>query len=292
MRTVTRLSIGIALLAVALRHAAGADSHAAAPHSGALSAVLAAQPEETRARYPYRHPQETLEFFGVAPGMSVVEVLPGGGWYSKLLLAYLGSDGQLIGADYSIPMLEKIGFIGPEKLEERKKWRETWPKEAEEWRGENAAEVSAFVLNSMPDTIVGKADAVLFIRALHNLNRVENDGGYLTTALAEARAALKPGGVLGVVQHEAQPDMSDTWANGSNGYLKRAAVIATIEAAGFEFVGASEISANPKDRPTEEEFVWRLPPALQNSAKDPAKRAKYEAIGESNRMTLKFRKPE
>jgi predicted methyltransferase len=291
MRSFLSCLIGAMWLAGAQPPVASADSHAESKASAALAAALAAQPEEAQARYSARHPQETLEFFGIAPGMTVVEVLPGGGWYSKILLAYLGESGTLIGADYPVEMLEKLGFLSPEALEARKNWVATWTADAESWRGEGAAAVSAFVLGSMPAELAGTVDAVLFIRALHNLNRVEEEGGYSTTALAEAYSALEPGGVLGVVQHEAQPEMPDRWAKGGNGYLKRAAVIAAIERAGFEFVDASAINANPKDRPSEDEFVWRLPPSLSTSRDDPAKRMAYQAIGESNRMTLKFRKP-
>lgn len=257
-----------------------------------LASVLEAQSAEHKARYAFRHPQETLEFLGVVPGMTVVEVLPGAGWYSKILLAYLGEGGRLVGANYSVEMLVQLGFVKAEGLEARKRWVETWTQEAEAWRGADTAPVAAFVLGSMPDAVAGSADAVLFIRALHNLNRVEAEGGYLTAALADAHRALKPGGILGVVQHEARADMPDAWATGSNGYLKRDFMIARLERAGFEYLGANELNANPKDQPSEDEFVWRLPPSFATSRDDPAQHTKFEAIGESNRMTLKFRKPE
>ena len=136
------------------------------------------------------------------------------------------------------------------------------------------------------------SDAALFIRALHNLNRFEGDGGYLTAALNDALEALKPGGILGVVQHRAPDEMSDEWAAGQNGYLKQDALIKRIEQAGFEFVAASDINANPKDQPGEDDFVWRLPPSLFTSNANPELKEKLTAVGESNRMTLKFRKPE
>ena len=105
-------------------------------------------------------------------------------------------------------------------------------------------------------------------------------------------AILKPGGTLGIVQHHARDDMSDDFANGSRGYLKKGFVMAAAERAGFEFVAESDINANAKDQPSEEDRVWRLPPTLGTSADDPELRAELEAIGESNRMTLRFRKPE
>jgi predicted methyltransferase len=291
MRTLANVRILVVLLVCAQAAVATAQAGGSAANER-LASVLEAQSAEHKARYGFRHPQETLEFFEVVPGMTVVEVLPGAGWYSKILLPYLGEGGTLVGADYSAEMLSELGFLDAEGLEARKRWVETWTQEAEAWRGANAASVTAFVLGSMPDAVAGTADAVLFIRALHNLNRVESEGGYLTAALADAERALKPGGILGVVQHEARAEMPDAWANGSNGYLKRDFVIERLERAGFEYLGASELNANPKDRPGEDEFVWRLPPSVSTSRDDPAERAKFEAIGESNRMTLKFRKPE
>ncbi len=256
-----------------------------------LDAVLAAQPDEVRARYDQRHPKETLEFFGIQPGMTVVEALPGGGWYSKILLPYLGAEGRLIGANYAHDMWPKFGFFDQEFIDSMATWTTDWPEQAQAWRGENGASVEAFDFGSMPDAFAGQADAVLFIRALHNLARFDSDGGYLTTALNDAHRVLKPGGIVGVVQHEARADMPDEWADGSRGYLKRQFVIDRVTAAGFEFVGASEVNQNPNDQPTTDDIVWRLPPTLATSGEDPELRAQMEAIGESNRMTLLFRKP-
>lgn len=259
--------------------------------SDELAAVLAAQPETIQARYKWRHPQETLEFFGVEPGMTVLEALPGGGWYTKILLPYLGTDGALIGADYALEMFPLFGFFSDEMLEGKKTWVETWTADAEGWRGENSASVSAFVLGSMPDELKGTVDVAIFIRALHNLNRFEPDGGYLTSALKDAFDALKSGGILGVVQHQAPEDKSDEWANGSRGYLKKSHVIAVIEKAGFELVGESAVNENPKDQPGDDDVVWRLPPTLSIGDAGDEVAAEMRAIGESNRMTLKFRKP-
>ena len=169
--------------------------------SDPLAAALAAQPAENQARYTYRHPRETLEFFGIKPGMTVVEALPGGGWYSKILIPYLGAGGKLIGVDYALDMFPKFGFFTEEQLEAKKTWASTWTEKANGWRDAQSASVEAFVFGSMPDSLAGQADAVLFIRALHNLNRFEGDGGYMTAALSDAYKALKPGGIVGVVQH-------------------------------------------------------------------------------------------
>lgn len=259
--------------------------------SAKLAAVLAAQPEDVQARYQYRHPQETLEFFGVEPGMTVVEALPGGGWYSKILLAYLGSEGQLIGADYAVDMYANFDFASPEFLERKKTWVAEWTAGAEEWSGEDGAQVDAFVFGQLPEEMHGTADAVLLIRALHNLARFEESGGYLTAALTDTFNVLRSGGTVGVVQHEARENMPDEWASGANGYLKESFVIAKMESMGFEYVGSSDVNKNEKDQPTTDDIVWRLSPTLGTSGEDPELRAALTTIGESNRMTLKFRKP-
>jgi predicted methyltransferase len=234
---------------------------------------------------------ETLEFFGIEPETDVVEALPGGGWYTKILVPYLGQDGSLIGADYAPDMLALFGFYSPEALEAKKTWTTDWVAEVNTWRTDDGAVVSAFVFGDLPDAFKGTADAVLLIRALHNLNRFEPDGAYLTKALQNVYDILEPGGIVGVVQHRAPPDSSDEFADGSHGYLKQDYVISRMKAAGFEFIASSEINANPKDKPGEDDIVWRLPPSLATSKNDPEKAAQMKAIGESDRMTLKFRKP-
>ncbi len=264
----------------------------AAAESSSLADVLAAQPEEMQARYQYRHPQETIKFVGIEPGMTVVEGLPGRGWYTKILLPYLGSDGRLIGADYSLEMYPRFSFVNEEFMENQKNWTTSFVAGAAEWSGDATPVVDAFHFGSMPEEFAGTADVVFFPRVLHNLARFEADGDFLTAALADAYATLKPGGVLGVVQHEARPDMSDDFASGGNGYLKKSFVINVIEQAGFEFVAESDINQNPADQPGEDDIVWRLPPTYATSRDNPELRAELEAIGESNRMTLKFRKPE
>lgn len=257
-----------------------------------LAEILANQPAEVKARYIDRHPQETLEFFGILPGMTVVEALPGGGWYSKILIPYLGPEGELVGADYALDMYDNFDFVTPEFIEDKKTWTTDWPEMAQEWYGEEGASISAFVFGSLPEAMHGTADAVLLIRAMHNLARFDANGGYLGQAIEDCYDVLKPGGIAGVVQHEARENMPDEWAGGQNGYLKRSFIVSQMEAAGFEFVEASDINANERDQPTTEDAVWRLPPSLQTSLNDEALRVEMLAIGESNRMTLKFRKPE
>jgi len=270
---------------------------AAVPEASAssvrLAAILASQPEETQARYGARNPQATLEFFGIEPGMTVVEALPSGGWYSKILIPYLGSEGTLIGANYPINLFEQFGFATPEFMESIANWPETFPVEASDWCETDCAAVGGFWMGALPESMQGTADAVLFIRALHNMARFQNDGvdEFLDMAMADAFAALKPGGVLGIVQHEISEDVSDESATGAGGYLKRSFVVAQAEAAGFVLEEASDINANPMDQAGEGDIVWRLPPSLGTSREDPELRAEMEAIGESNRMTLRFRKP-
>ena len=263
-----------------------------AAESMTLEALLAAQPVEVRARYKYRNPAETLEFCGIEPGMTVGEGLPGGGGYSKLVLPWLGAEGRLIGADYPMAIWPNFPFGTEEFIANRSTWLTDWPAGAEEWRGESGASIGAFVMGSLPEELHGTADVVFFPRVLHNLANFESKGGFLTTALADAFAVLKPGGTFGVVQHHARDEMSDEFADGSHGYLKKGFVIAAAEAAGFEFVAESDINANPKDQPTEEDIVWRLPPSYATSGDDEELKAQFAAIGESNRMTLKFRKPD
>jgi predicted methyltransferase len=188
-------------------------------------------------------------------------------------------------------MYPLFGFFSEEQLKEKETWVDDFPAGAKEWSGEDGAPVTAFVFGAMPEKMKGTADAVLFIRALHNLARFESNGGFLTAALQNAWDVLKPGGIVGVVQHQARDEMPDDWAGGQNGYLKNSFVISVMEEAGFELVAESDLNANPKDQPTDQDIVWRLPPSLVTSRDNPELKAELEAVGESNRMTLKFRKP-
>ena len=242
---------------------------------------------EHKARYPYRHPVETLSFFGIKPGSMVVEALPGGGWYSKILLPYLGESGRLIGVDYSMDMWPNFGgFATPEFIDGRKNWPGEWVADAKTWSSVGA-KASAYTFKTMPAELEGKADAVLFIRALHNLARFEDKGGYLTQALAETHRVLKPHGIVGIVQHAMDESVPDEWAIGDRGYLKRSFLVDAMDKAGFEFVAESDINKNPKDKPKDGDVVWRLPPSLNT---DDSQKEANVAIGESNRVTLLFRK--
>jgi len=262
-----------------------------AANSAKLAAVLSAQDDKAKARYTYRNPEKTLTFFGITPGMTVAEALPGGGWYSKILLPYLGDDGGLIGMDYDLDMWALFGgFANAEFLEKKKAWPTEWTAKAKAWPGGENSNITAFAFGNRDAALDGTVDAVLFIRAMHNLNRFSDEHDYLGSALKDSHALLKEGGTLGVIQHRGPEDHPDEWATGKNGYLKQSAIIAKVESAGFKLVGTSEINANPQDQPTTDDIVWRLPPSLGTSRDNPDLQAKLKAIGESDRMTLKFKK--
>ena len=275
---------------VAKDAAAGSNkTYAKAPkfNGAKLEAILAAQPEKAQARYGARHPAQTLEFFGIKPGMAVGEALPGGGWYTKILVPYLGEEGKLVGIDYSLDMWPEFSFANEEFIAKKKNWPAEFVTKAAEWAPADGAAISATTFGDAAGDNAGTLDAVLFIRALHNLSRFETEGQYMTKALANTHSLLKPGGIVGVVQHSAPATAEDSWAVGSKGYLKQANVVAAFDAAGFELIKKSGVNANPKDKPTGDDSVWRLPPSLSGS--DETKDARM-AIGESNRMTLLFKK--
>jgi predicted methyltransferase len=259
--------------------------------SARLDQVLAAQSEETKARYPYRHPKEMLEFFGVQPGMTVVDTLPGPVWYTGILLGYLGPNGKVVDADYSPDMWTQFGEYTPDP-KEKQSWVSDTLAKVEAVRRPDDATVAAFQYGAVPDDMAGTVDVVLVVRALHHWMRLEESGGYLTKALADMNKLLKPGGIVGVEQHRAPETNADASAKGDRGYVKQSAVIAAFKAAGFELVDQSEINANPKDQPTDSDVVWRLPPTLATSKDKPELKAQFEAIGETDRMTLKFKKPQ
>ena len=272
--------------------AEAAAEGAAVPAAASLAAVLAAQPEAVQARYAARHPAETLAFFGIEPGMQVIEALPGGGWYTKILAPYLGAEGTLVGVDYDPTLFPLFGYMSDEQLKAKLSWPQDWLVDAKGWFDTPVATLDAFQFGAVPPRLAGQVDAALFVRALHNMARFDDQGGFLATSLMNTKAALKPGGVVGVVQHMAPENADDAWADGSAGYLKKSFVIAQFEAAGFELVGDSDINANPLDQPTGEDVVWRLPPTLSGSADKPELAAAMNAIGESTRMTLLFKKPQ
>lgn len=283
-----------ALLAFAAPVVADADTAAdTKPQTVAndrLADILEGQSADNKARYAARLPAETMSFCELKEGDTVIETLPGGGWYSRILYPYLGKQGRLIGAQYPISLFERFGWDDKRLqrvLNRDKKWSNSITTNAVSKGGV----IDIYKMTDMPDSLNGVADNVLFIRSLHNLNRFGEETGYLNDSLAEAFRSLKQGGIACVIQHAAVETASDDWANGKNGYLKKSLVVAAFKKAGFKLVKESDLHANPKDRPSETESVWRLPPILRGSEENSAERRAYEAIGESNRMTLKFVKP-
>lgn len=266
-----RQSLAAALLiAAALPAAVYANHHETMTVDPALKAAVAAptRSEANRARDPYRHPAETLAFFGVKPNHVVVEALPGGGgWYTEILAPYLAERGTLYLAqpDGRGKNALKTKLDANAAAYGKAKWA-AFPLTAE----------------TIPD---GSADVVLTFRNVHNLTM--NGGPAADNAFASFYRALKPGGVLGIVEHRL-PESRDTAQEKTSGYLKRSTVVALAEKAGFKLAGESEVNANPKDTADYPQGVWTLPPNYREGDKD---RAKYAAIGESDRMTLKFVKP-
>jgi len=222
----------------------------------------------------YRHPSETLAFFGLEPTMTVVEIWPGGGWYTEILAPYL-QGGKLYAAHFAKDSNVKYFLNSRRSFEEKVK---AYP---DVYQAMTMAEFSPKMDKlTVPN---GSADMVLTFRNVHNWLRSINEA----EAFALFYKTLKPGGVLGVVEHRAKPKTS--WEDmKQSGYMTEAYVIALAEKAGFVLDAKSEINANPKDTADHPKGVWTLPPTLRMKDKG---RAKYLAIGESDRMTLRFKKP-
>ena len=251
-----------------------------------LETIIAGRSEEDRARDQYRHPIATLSFFEVEPGMTVVETLPGSGWYTRILVPYVGSGGRFFGANYSVDLFKRIfGDRWESRRQQIENWLQTFPGRTV-FLANQPPELGAFIIGQAPAELAGQVDRVLFIRSLHHLNRF--DSRLLDEAAAEAYVLLKRGGIVGVVQHRAPDSNSQEWSNGDNGYLRQTRVIEAFEAAGFSLEATTELNSNALDVPTENDRVWRLPPSLR--AEGEARKVSL-AIGESDRMTLKFAKP-
>jgi predicted methyltransferase len=259
---------------------ASATPTAAAPAVSATDAIHAAvtgpqRSEKNRARDAYRHPEETLAFFGIQPGMHVIELWPGNGWYTEILAPIVHGQGALTVTSVD-PNGDKPGNKAAAALAKRFIDEPALFAGVKVQRIEPPAE-----LDFGPD---GSADAVLTFRNLHDWVR----DGYADKVLAACLRVLKPGGVLGVTDHRGKPD-ADPSVVGKTGYLSEAYVIEVVEKAGFKLDAKSEVNANPKDVAKEyPEGVWTLPPTLRLGDKD---RDKWIAIGESDRMTLRFVKP-
>jgi predicted methyltransferase len=229
------------------------------------------------ARNQYRHPVETLAFFGLKSDMAVVEIWPGGGWYSEILAPVLKDHGQYYAAGFSL-----IAKRTPD-------WRKNYQRKFEEKLKQNPEVYGKTIVTDLsiperPDIApAGSADLVLTFRNVHNWMK----GEYAQEVFNSMFTALKPNGTLGVVEHRAKPgtrveDMI------TSGYVTEAHVIKLAKAAGFKLEAKSEVNANAKDSHQHPKGVWTLPPSLRLGDTD---RAQYLAIGESDRMTLKFVKP-
>jgi len=229
---------------------------------------------DDRARDIYRHPAETLAFFKVRPGMTVVDYMPASGWYTRVLVPYLGKDGHYIGLNPGITpaMPERLqSYLGG--------LREKFLPKAKEWNLGDAA-IEAYNTHELGEDRDGTVDRVLIFREMHNLHR----NGILHDELNRLHDLLKPGGLLGIVQHRAKAWAPASYTDGNHGYLRQKDVIGLVEAHGFQLVATSEINANAKDPANHEAGVWELPPVMRT------KREELRAIGESDRMTLLFRK--
>ena len=228
------------------------------------------RPAAEVARDRWRHPAQTLKFFGLRPDMHIVELWPGGGWYTRILGPIVRGEGKLTAANWVAE--GKPAFYG-QLLENYANLLANT---------ENLSEVETSVLDRDRYQIAaaGSADMVLTFRNLHNWMRTEN----FADVVAAAHRALKPGGIFGIVEHRGDSGMSEQDMIRS-GYMPEDYTISRVEAAGFKLVGRSEINANPRDDHNHPEGVWTLPPRLRLGDQD---RAKYEAIGESDRFTFKF----
>ncbi|HNV09672.1 MAG TPA: methyltransferase [Dokdonella sp.] len=228
---------------------------------------------DNKARDQYRHPKQTLEFFGLQATDTVIEITPGGGWYTEILSPYLWSKGSYIAA-----------IANSESSEYNKKNNERFrAKLAADPAHYESAKIVEFDPKAPNFGADGSADVVLTFRNVHNWV-----GAGTAEAMFKAfNAVLKPGGTLGVADHRAADDATPESLKDS-GYLTTASVVKLATDAGFTLVESSEINANPKDTRNHPEGVWTLPPSLALKDVD---RDKYLAIGESDRMTLKFKKP-
>jgi predicted methyltransferase len=256
-----------------------ADEHGDHP---TLEDVLADdRRDDDRARDQYRHPADTLAFFQVEPTMTVAEFGPGGGWYTRVLAPWIMPQGKYIAVNGD----SDAGTYNSRAQEARAKaWTERFKDGLAEGMGVEADSVTAFEIDEMPDDAAGTVDRVVIFRSMHGLN-INNQAD---AVLKAARTLLKDDGMVGVVQHRAPNGASyDDYGARQRGYMRTQDVVNIFEANGFELVDSSEVNANPNDPANWEGGVWTLPPVLRNGDQD---RARYLAIGESDRMTLLFKK--
>ena len=224
-----------------------------------------------------RHPYETLQFFGIKPNMTVVELSPGGGWYTEILAPYLRNHGKLI-----------VGISDPESKNENARKGYARFKQRMETNPQAYDKVVFGIfepVNKIDYAAKNSVDLVLTFRNVHNW--VQFGDATMQNVFKTAFDSLKSGGVFGIVEHRLPASVPQS-EKAETGYVHEAYVIKLAENAGFKLAAKSEINANPKDTANHENGVWALPPVLANKEKD---QVKYLAIGESDRMTLKFVKP-
>ena len=270
--------------AAAFAIAAAVAAPAAANQDKALTAAIAGpqRAADHVARDAARHPSETLAFWGVKPSQTIIEISPGSGYWTEILAPYAKATGgtYVAGvADLANPKLSEGARKGRANFE---------AKYADAAKFGNVSYVG-FGAVSGPLGAPASADMVITARNIHNWMW---QPGMLDKAMADFHAVLKPGGVLAVEEHRADPTRPQV-PDARDGYVATDTVIAAAQKAGFKLAARSEINANPKDTKDHPFGVWTLPPSRQSSksgeAADPAfDRAKYDAIGESDRMTLRF----
>ena len=275
MSSITRIArTCLLLLAAAAANAVAADS---APDPLATAIASSARTPKYAARDVYRHPLETLRFFGVRPDQTVVEIWPGHGWYMEILAPYLRDHGKY----YAAIEAPDVAGASQEAKDDAAFLRKRIADDPAHFGKVKLTDLHPPQLTEICPP--GSADLVLTFRNVHNWM----DKGDEQAQFDVFFKALKPGGVLGVVEHRAKPGTSLAETRKS-GYVDEAYVKKLAAAAGFRFDAESPINDNPKDTKDYPEGVWTLPPTLALGDKD---RAKYVGIGESDRMTLRFVKP-
>jgi predicted methyltransferase len=277
-RTILALTAGYLMLAACAAQQSGSKlPQTDAATTKAIDTALAGsqRSEANRARDVYRHPKQTLTFFGFRQDMTVVEVWPGaGGWYTELLAPILKEHGKLYAAQYAPDP------TNPNVATNRTKYESKIASNPEVY---GKVIVTDFGPEATAIAPPGSADMVLTFRNIHNWMGRD----WAPKAFQAMYTALKPGGVLGVVEHRGNPAVPQD-PKAKSGYVNEDFAIKLIEGAGFKLIEKTEINANPKDTKDYEKGVWTLPPVYTEGDKD---REKYAAIGESDRMTLKFVKP-
>ncbi len=256
--------------------------HSAAP---ALADVLAHERRDgDRARDQYRNPAETLAFFGVEPTMTVVEWGPGGGWYTRVLAPYIMPAGTYIALNSDSSAAE---YPSRAREARAKSWTERFKDGLASGMGVDADDVSAYEIDEVPEELEGTVDRVVIFRSMHGLN-IRNNADDVLKGL---RKLLKDDGMVGVVQHRAPDGASyDDYGARQRGYMRQQDVVAIFAANGFELADSTEVNANPNDPADWEGGVWTLPPSLGFGRQTEEEQAKHRAIGESDRMTLLFKK--